>query len=349
MTSSIFRRSIVMLCIVALPTAILPSVSRAQISVGVSVNIAPPALPVYVQPAVPDPGYIWVPGYWAWDPAFGYYWVPGTWVAPPMPGLLWTPGWWGWSEGAYLWHAGYWGPTVGFYGGVDYGFGYTGHGYWGGEWRGNTFVYNRAVTNVTNVNVTNVYNRTVINNTVVNHVSFNGGPGGVAAQPTRAEMAAAQQHHIAATPMQQRHIQMAASNRQLRASVNAGRPAIAATARPAVFSGHGVIAARAAGGPVHAAPMHQQRPGMAGRPGEAGPHAGPQGRVPERNAAAREHHNAPPARPQAQSHAPAPRPEERAAPRPQAEHRAPPPHESHAAPRGGREPPHPEKDENHPH
>ena len=45
--------------------------------VGVSINIAPPVLPVYVQPACPGIGYIWTPGYWAWG-SDDYYWVPGT-------------------------------------------------------------------------------------------------------------------------------------------------------------------------------------------------------------------------------------------------------------------------------
>ena len=35
------------------------------LAVGVSITIAPPALPVYVQPPVPAPGYLWTPGYWA--------------------------------------------------------------------------------------------------------------------------------------------------------------------------------------------------------------------------------------------------------------------------------------------
>jgi hypothetical protein len=332
MRSSVFRRIIVVLCLAALPLAILPSVSRAQISVGVSINLAPPALPVYVQPEVPAPGYIWAPGYWAWGP-YGYYWVPGTWVAPPEPGLLWTPGYWGWSGGNYIWYPGYWGTQVGFYGGVNYGFGYSGHGYWGGEWRGGTFVYNSAVTNVTNVNVTNVYNRTVINQTVVNHVSFNGGPGGVVAQPTHSEAVFAQQHHVAPTPMQQEHVRMAQENPQLRASANGGRPAIAATARPGVFSGHGVIAARAAGGPVHAAPIHTaERPAGGERPGGS--------------AAFNEHRNGAPPHPQEQFHAAA-RPEEHApAPRaPQPEQRAPQQREAHANPHASREPARPQKDD----
>src|SRR5580658_8923520 len=97
-------------------------------AVAVSITIAPPILPVYSQPICPGAGYMWTPGYWAWGPA-GYYWVPGTWVMAPFIGALWTPGYWGWGAGVYLWHAGYWGPHVGFYGGINYGFGYIGVGY----------------------------------------------------------------------------------------------------------------------------------------------------------------------------------------------------------------------------
>ncbi len=263
------RRTFALLCLAALPLAFLASPSRAQVSVGVSINLAPPALPVYVQPAIPAPGYIWTPGYWAWG-ASGYYWVPGTWVAPPTVGLLWTPGWWGWSGGVFLWHAGYWGPHIGFYGGVNYGFGYTGHGYWGGEWRGGTFVYNRSVTNVTNVNVTNVYSRTVVDAGGPSHVSFNGGPGGIVARPTQAERAAALEHHVAFTPIQRQHVQMAARDPALRASVNGGRPAVAATARAGAFSGqprptdHGAAPKEHRGG---AAPKHprQAHPNHGGR------------------------------------------------------------------------------------
>src|SRR5579863_10146221 len=105
----------------------LPISSFAQIFA--SSNIAPPELPVYEQPICPGDGYIWTPGYWAWDDQHGdYYWVPGTWVLAPEPGYLWTPGYWGWNDSAYVFYPGYWGPVVGFYGGINYGFGYFGHG-----------------------------------------------------------------------------------------------------------------------------------------------------------------------------------------------------------------------------
>ncbi|MBR0347172.1 MAG: YXWGXW repeat-containing protein, partial [Rudaea sp.] len=136
----------------------------AHAGVFVSVNIAPPVLPVYAQPAIPGPGYIWTPGYWAYDPVSGYYWVPGTWVMPPYTGALWTPGYWGWGDGAYVFHAGYWGMHVGYYGGINYGFGYVGVGYAGGYWGPHGFYYNREVNHITNVNITNVYNKTVVVN-----------------------------------------------------------------------------------------------------------------------------------------------------------------------------------------
>src|SRR5262250_4011294 len=100
-----------------------------------SITIAPPPIPVYAQPICPGPGYVWIPGYWAYG-AFGWYWVQGEWVLAPFVGALWTPGYWGWGNGVYVWYAGYWGTRVGFYGGINYGFGYTGYGYQGGYWRG---------------------------------------------------------------------------------------------------------------------------------------------------------------------------------------------------------------------
>lgn len=220
--------------------------TSAQVSIGVSVRIGPPALPVYEQPVCPGEGFIWIPGYWAWGPE-GYFWVPGTWVIAPRVGWLWTPGYWGWGDGVYIWRPGYWGPHVGFYGGINYGFGYTGAGYAGGYWRGGAFVYNRSVTNVNVTVVHNTYNQTVINNNVtVNRVSYNGGTGGVAARPSPAEEAAAREQHLAPTAEQTQHEHASGSNRALLASANHGQPAIAATPKPGVFSGRDVVAARGA-------------------------------------------------------------------------------------------------------
>jgi hypothetical protein len=199
----------------------------SQAGIAVSIAIAPPVLPVYVQPPCPQEGFLWTPGYWGWG-VEGYYWVPGVWVAPPRVGVLWTPGYWGFASGIYAWHAGYWGPHVGFYGGVNYGFGYAGVGFAGGIWAGSVFRYNTAVVNVNTTLVRNVYvDRTVINNTtVMNRTSFNG-PGGITARPTAMEQTYAREQHFQPTSSQMSHEQMASRDRNQLASVNHGRPATA--------------------------------------------------------------------------------------------------------------------------
>jgi len=244
MSRSVRRLGVGFLGILMLTVSVLSlsTAASAQIGIGISVRIAPPALPVYAQPICPGPGYLWTPGYWAWNEDGGYYWVPGTWVIAPV-GMLWTPGYWGFAGGFYGWHAGYWGPHVGFYGGINYGFGYGGVGFFGGEWRGGAFFYNRSVMNVNVTNIRNVYSRTVVvNNT---HVAFNG-PGGVVARPTAEEERYAHEPHTEALSTQREHEHSASQNRQLFASENHGRPAVAATARPGEFSGRNVT--RASGG-----------------------------------------------------------------------------------------------------
>src|ERR1700761_6843277 len=182
----------------------------AQINIDVSVqaNIAPPEIPEYDQPPCPDDGYLWQPGYWAWDPNVqDYYWVPGVWVAAPQPGYLWTPCYWGYEGDVYVYHPGYWGPHVGFYGGINYGGVFFGIGFAGGEWQGDHFRYNTAVVNVNTTVIHNTYvDRTVINNTTIinNRASFNG-PGGINRQPNAQERSFGNEHHIQATAAQFNH------------------------------------------------------------------------------------------------------------------------------------------------
>ena len=220
----------------AVPATFVPTDgARAQVAIGISVAIAPPTLPDYDQPPLPGPGYVWSPGYWAWDPdEQDYYWVPGAWVEPPEVGLLWTPPYWGWSDGVYVFHTGYWGSTVGFYGGVDYGYGYGGDGYDGGSWRGGAFFYNTAVTNIVNVHIVNVYTRNVVvRNTT--KVSYAGGPGGIPAKPTPAQLAVARGPHIAPTAPQLRNLRVAQKTPTLHFKANKGQPPVAAVERPGVL------------------------------------------------------------------------------------------------------------------
>lgn len=235
------------MAVVALMTT---ATATAQVSVGVSVQatIAPPALPVYVQPPCPVDGYIWEPGYWAWDADEGdYYWVPGVWVAPPSFGLYWTPCYWGYDGGVYVFHTGYWGPQVGFYGGINYGYGYYGRGFCGGGWYGSHFRYNTAVWHVNRTVIHNTYvDRTVVRrNTIVNnHVAYNGGRGGVMARPTMAQRTAMNQRHIQPTGAQRQHQLAAVKDRSQFARANHGRPALTAMRRvnPQQFRQHGSAA-----------------------------------------------------------------------------------------------------------
>jgi WXXGXW repeat (2 copies) len=232
----------------ALFLLLVPAASFAQVSIGISVGFPPPPLPVYEQPICPAEGYIWTPGYWAWD-GDDYYWVPGTWVMAPEVGFLWTPGWWGWREDVFVFHEGYWGPVVGFYGGISYGYGYFGRGYEGGRWDHDRFYYNRSVNNINVTEIHNTYNTTIINNnTTINRVSYNGGNGGIDRRPTSEEESAARARHIPPVAAQNQHVQTARSNRELRASVNRGKPPVAATPRPGAFRDRAVVPAREAGG-----------------------------------------------------------------------------------------------------
>ena len=269
----------------------------------------PPPLPDYEQPLAPGPDYLWAPGYWAWGPD-GYYWVPGYWVEAPYVGALWTPGYWGFGGGFYRFHHGFWGLHIGFYGGIDYGFGYTGYGYDGGYWNGGHFFYNTAYNRVDRTVVRNVYVRgSGGGGRFTGGVSYNGGRGGVQASPRPAEIAVMHEQRHAPTQAQAALQQQSAQNRQQLYSQNKGRPAQAASGR-AIVSNHAMpaplprVAAPAAGrGAQQNGPQPQNRPGLEQR----GPQAQPQGRL----------QNQPQNRAQPQPEARPAQPQNRAQPAPQ--------------------------------
>jgi hypothetical protein len=145
----------------ALPSAAstpnCPSTSR--IAVGVA---PPPRLRIERQPPIPAYGDVWAPGYWAWNRDINNYdWAPGLWVRPPRIGVLWTPPYWSLNQGVYLFTQGYWGPSVGYYGGVNYGYGYGSQGYNGGYWRDRTFYYNRMANNFGDLRFNAVYSQPI--------------------------------------------------------------------------------------------------------------------------------------------------------------------------------------------
>jgi hypothetical protein len=281
---------------------------------GYYVDQPPPAIPEYDQPPPPADGYYWTPGYWAWsDSDSDYYWVPGTWVEPPNSDSYWTPGYWSYVNGGYTWYPGYWGAVVGYYGGVDYGWGYNGRGYYGGRWNNGHYFYNSSVNNLSNVHVTNVY-RQDVGNWTRNRTGYSGGPGGLRVAPTPEQVSAVRARHAQPTAAQRQQANLAQRDPNLRASVNRGSPAVAATARPGDFHGAGAITqVRAA--PHYAPPVHiqasRQPPRVEGAQGRngmtpagpaavpAGPHGAPvpetaaRGAAPPPSAAARENRLAP--------------------------------------------------------
>ncbi len=225
---------------------------------------APPPLPEYSQPPCPGDNYIWTPGYWSYASA-GYYWVPGVWVVAPYVNALWTPPYWDFYSGHYRWHHGYWGDHIGFYGGINYGFGYVGRGFYGGYWRDRHFNYNRDVTNVNVSVVHNVYNYRVTNVVTNTRISYNGGPGGINVRPTPPEIAVLHEQRMAPVAAQIAHARQAESNREQFASVNRGRPAEVALARPLATEYH-APAAR-----PNEVPGHPQVLAPVARPAARGP------------------------------------------------------------------------------
>jgi hypothetical protein len=219
----------------------------------------PPPLPEYTQPECPGENYIWTPGTWNYT-STGYYWVPGVWVMAPFVGALWTPSYWDYEGTRYRWHRGYWGSHIGFYGGVNYGYGYVGRGYEGGYWNRNVFAYNRAVNNVNVTIVHNVYNHNVTVNNFGNRVSYNGGRGGIDARPIPAELAARRERPMPPVAAQVEHIRQAAENRQQFADVNHGRPAVAAVPRPLATSYREPARERPVPAPIQQAPRPQRGP-----------------------------------------------------------------------------------------
>ncbi|MDR3750583.1 MAG: hypothetical protein P4K94_03765 [Terracidiphilus sp.] len=218
--------------LLALLLSVVPASSFA--GVFISVGFAPPMLPVYEQPPCPEDGLMWIPGYWAYGQD-GYYWVPGAWEPAPYEGALWTPGYWGWSDGLYVFHDGYWGRHVGYYGGVNYGYGYGGVGFAGGEWREGRFAYNTAVMHVDNRYVhTTFMDRGRVDRSFVSRdsrVAFSGGPGGIRHEAGPEERLAGREQHMGGTQFQMQHENAARSDRGSYFRNNGGRPSTMAVPR----------------------------------------------------------------------------------------------------------------------
>jgi hypothetical protein len=169
----------------------------------------PPPLPDYTQPDDPGGNSRWTPGSWYYDSGQAdYYWVPGAWVTPPN-GEVWTPPYWGYDGARYQWHAGYWSTSVGFYGGIAYGFGYFGVG------------YNQSAEHIHSLN----------------RVSYNGGRGGIQKQPPPLELAA-NRDRIPALGVQMKLARDMRKNPQQYFKGNHGHPPIVVAKAPPLSPHH---------------------------------------------------------------------------------------------------------------
>ena len=209
--------------------ALIFSIVSASASAGIYISsqFAPPPLPVYEQPSCPEANLLWMPGYWALGDD-GYFWVPGAWAPVPYAGALWTPGYWAWEQGQYVFHDGYWGDHVGYYGGLNYGFGYMGIGFTGGEWRGGTFFYNTAAAHINFWKVHSIFrDRELVDRyTLVrdSHVAFNGGPDGIQYEASREERMYQLERHTERTDFQYQHEFAARYDHDSYFRVNGGHP-----------------------------------------------------------------------------------------------------------------------------
>ena len=236
-----------------------PSFSQISAVISISAGFAPPELPIYEQPPCPIDGYIWTPGYWAFSDG-DYYWVPGVWVDPPEIGFLWTPAYWLFVDGIYRWNRGYWGRHVGFYGGVNYGYGYFGTGFGGGRWEGRHFRYNRAAANIGHNFGRHAYEDRSVVHENNRRTSYNGGAGGINLHADQHEQAAFMEQHHAATPEQRSHQKVARSDNGQFMKVNHGQPAHAAVSNPREYRGMVPRQNGAGGMPPKAQPNNPGRP-----------------------------------------------------------------------------------------
>ncbi len=77
----------------------------ARVDVAIVIGVPPPP-PMVEAVTVPRPGYVWVPGYWAWH-RDRHIWIRGHWVLE-RPGYLWVPDRWVQSGPQWHLHRGYW-------------------------------------------------------------------------------------------------------------------------------------------------------------------------------------------------------------------------------------------------
>lgn len=73
----------------------------------VYVRVGPPAPIIEARVVAPGPGYVWVPGYYAWERG-AYVWLPGRYVLPPRARAVWVAPHWERERRGWFFVAGHW-------------------------------------------------------------------------------------------------------------------------------------------------------------------------------------------------------------------------------------------------
>lgn len=95
------------LLMVGLAAASLAFPLASQARVDVDINVAPPP-PRYEVAPPPRVGFVWAPGYWAWDNGHHHHvWRRGHYVRERR-GYHWTPDRWAEHDGRYRYEPGRW-------------------------------------------------------------------------------------------------------------------------------------------------------------------------------------------------------------------------------------------------
>ncbi len=70
------------------------------------VTNSPPAPVAELVPPASEASQAWNPGRWIWEGQ--WVWMGGRWVTPPQPGLIWVAGYWSTRPNGWAWQDGYW-------------------------------------------------------------------------------------------------------------------------------------------------------------------------------------------------------------------------------------------------
>ena len=86
------KKSAIAGMIIAASSMTTPAFAEVGVSIGIGIPLPPPAVIYEPVPLPPAYGYVWAPGYWAWNHD-RYIWIRGRHVYG-RPGFSWRPERW---------------------------------------------------------------------------------------------------------------------------------------------------------------------------------------------------------------------------------------------------------------